>query len=67
MSVITRKRQIPTRPVAQIPERSEYGNRLWDLLCKCWSQEMENRPSADEVVNVMNTITKDGLVPVDDD
>ncbi|KAG8733278.1 hypothetical protein FRC11_007454 [Ceratobasidium sp. 423] len=62
IAAITKRRQIPTRPTAQIPERSKHGDTLWDLLCECWSRDMEKRPSAADVVDVMKTITTDGLV-----
>ncbi|KAF8671493.1 Protein tyrosine kinase [Rhizoctonia solani] len=61
------KREFPKRPLAQIPVDSEHGDKLWDLLCWCWSPELENRPNADQVVKEMRTITRDGLAPTAQD
>ncbi|KAF8732470.1 kinase-like protein, partial [Rhizoctonia solani] len=61
MLAVCFNKEIPTRPLAQIPVDNEHGNRLWDLLSICWSHEAEKRPSAAEVRSIMATITKEGL------
>ncbi|KAF8671487.1 kinase-like protein [Rhizoctonia solani] len=61
MLAVCFNKEIPTRPLAQIPVNNEHGNRLWDLLSICWSHEAEKRPSAAEVRSIMATITKEGL------
>ncbi|ELU37490.1 Pkinase domain-containing protein [Rhizoctonia solani AG-1 IA] len=50
------KREFPKRPLAQIPVDSEHGDKLWDLLCWCWSPELENRPNADQVVKEVSKV-----------
>ncbi|EUC58536.1 tyrosine kinase catalytic domain protein [Rhizoctonia solani AG-3 Rhs1AP] len=59
------RQEIPTRPAAQIPVNSQNGDKLWELLCECWSREMEKRPSAAQVESVMKTITKESLAPAE--
>ncbi|ELU37492.1 Pkinase domain-containing protein [Rhizoctonia solani AG-1 IA] len=61
MLAVCFNKEIPTRPLAQIPVDNDHGNRLWDLLSICWSHEAEKRPSAAEVRSIMATITKEGL------
>ncbi|CAE6455813.1 unnamed protein product [Rhizoctonia solani] len=59
------RQEVPTRPVAQIPANSENGDKLWELLCKCWSREPEKRPSAAQVESIVATITKESLTPTE--
>ncbi|CAE6532025.1 unnamed protein product [Rhizoctonia solani] len=35
---------------------NDAGNFIWDILCKCWSFNPENRPSAKHVGDVMSMI-----------
>ncbi|KAG8684226.1 hypothetical protein FRC11_012433 [Ceratobasidium sp. 423] len=46
----------PTRPMVQIPANSKSGDWLWELLCRCWSRDMEKRPSAAEVVDIVSQL-----------
>ncbi|CAE6489522.1 unnamed protein product [Rhizoctonia solani] len=62
MLAVCFKQELPARPIYLIPPTSEHGERLWQLLCKCWSHEVESRPSAVEVGSIMKTITKGGLL-----
>ncbi|KDN46658.1 hypothetical protein RSAG8_04038, partial [Rhizoctonia solani AG-8 WAC10335] len=62
MLAVCFKQETPTRPTAQIPANSRHGDKLWKLLCRCWSR-LEERPSAAEVRGIMGTVTKEGLVP----
>ncbi|KAH7320437.1 kinase-like domain-containing protein [Rhizoctonia solani] len=58
--LVVTKQQPPDRPDG-IPVGSEAGDKLWNMLLRCWSFEPEARPSASEVTNVMKTITSSGL------
>ncbi|CAE6438560.1 unnamed protein product [Rhizoctonia solani] len=62
MLAVCIKQELPARPIDLIPPTSEHGERLWQLLRKCWSHEAESRPSAVEVGSIMKTITKGGLL-----
>ncbi|KEP45995.1 tyrosine kinase catalytic domain protein, partial [Rhizoctonia solani 123E] len=42
-------RKIPSRPEKVIPTRSIDGDKLWDILTKCWSYDPKDRPNAIEV------------------
>ncbi|KAF8599207.1 kinase-like protein [Ceratobasidium sp. AG-I] len=55
------KKEPPVRPEDSIPSNSEDGNKLWSLLTTCWVYDPENRPSAGDVQNTMETITQGGL------
>ncbi|CUA72981.1 MAP kinase kinase kinase mkh1 [Schizosaccharomyces pombe 972h-] [Rhizoctonia solani] len=59
MLAVCFKQETPTRPVFQIPAESKHGDKLWKLLCECWSHEAEKRPNAAEVGKIMGTITRD--------
>ncbi|KAG8735719.1 hypothetical protein FRC11_003066, partial [Ceratobasidium sp. 423] len=50
-------KKTPMRPQEVIPEGSVYGNKLWDILTKCWSYDPKCRPSAGDVWNQMKLIT----------
>ncbi|KAG8681171.1 hypothetical protein FRC11_001476, partial [Ceratobasidium sp. 423] len=54
--------ELPPRPTDMIPE-NEAGNAVWDILCKCCSYNPKDRPSAQNVCNVMHTVyqTPDGV------
>ncbi|KAG8703230.1 hypothetical protein FRC11_010897, partial [Ceratobasidium sp. 423] len=56
MEVVIHKKT-PTRPQKGIPEGSVYGDKLWDILTKCWSHDPKGRPSAGDVWNQMKLIT----------
>ncbi|KAH7323384.1 kinase-like domain-containing protein [Rhizoctonia solani] len=62
MLAVCFKQELPARPIDSIPPTSEHGERLWELLCRCWSHEIENRPNATKVGSIMRTITKEGLL-----
>jgi hypothetical protein len=51
------RRLIPSRP-GSIPEASERGDELWELLVSCWSFEPEHRPSAQHVENIVSAILR---------
>ncbi|KAG8712804.1 hypothetical protein FRC11_014156, partial [Ceratobasidium sp. 423] len=54
-------KKTPKRPMEIIPERSTYGNKLWDIIVKCWSFDPKDRPSARVVWNEMKPITPETL------
>ncbi|QRW06932.1 hypothetical protein RhiLY_05931 [Ceratobasidium sp. AG-Ba] len=58
----TLKKDHSTRPEEHIPTSSEQGETLWSLLRQCWQFEPEKRPSAHQVKNTMEKITRDDLV-----
>ncbi|CAE6417600.1 unnamed protein product [Rhizoctonia solani] len=61
--LVVTERKPPKRPWS-IPAGKEVGDRLWNLLLRCWSFESEKRPSANEVTEVMKTITPSSLSPI---
>lgn len=40
------RKEIPQRPFPYIPEASEDGDKLWELLRSCWVDRTELRPTA---------------------
>ncbi|KAG8751822.1 hypothetical protein FRC11_008952, partial [Ceratobasidium sp. 423] len=54
-------KEIPTRPETIIPSRSTSGNKLWDILTRCWAWDPEDRPSAGVVWDEMKPITPETL------
>ncbi|CAE6457089.1 unnamed protein product [Rhizoctonia solani] len=54
--------EIPQRPEDSIPE-TDAGEVIWDILCKCWSSDPADRPSAANVSQVMHSVhqTSDGV------
>ncbi|KAL5634099.1 hypothetical protein ACGC1H_006062 [Rhizoctonia solani] len=52
--------KLPDRP-RQIPLGSKQGNKLWDMLSRCWHLEPEQRPLINEVYELMNEMTQDEL------
>ncbi|CAE6441223.1 unnamed protein product, partial [Rhizoctonia solani] len=50
-SVITKvmRGTLPTRPNDRLKD-DEQGNFIWELLLKCWSRDVSERPSAGQVV-----------------
>ncbi|CAE6454568.1 unnamed protein product [Rhizoctonia solani] len=54
-------KRTPLRPQEVIPERSLYGDQLWDILTECWSYDPQDRPSAGDVWNQMKLITPETL------
>ncbi|CUA76262.1 hypothetical protein RSOLAG22IIIB_12174 [Rhizoctonia solani] len=59
--VIT-KQEPPERP-GNIPIGE--GDKLWNLLLRCWSFEPEARPSASDVGETIKTVTSDSLINSD--
>ncbi|CAE6441805.1 unnamed protein product, partial [Rhizoctonia solani] len=53
-------KKIPDRP-ENIPPNSRDGDRLWDILRRCWSFDPSGRPNANEVKNEMATIRSENL------
>ncbi|CAE7097919.1 unnamed protein product [Rhizoctonia solani] len=45
---------LPNRPVQHIKD-DEHGNRVWKLLSDCWSRDPSNRPSAGQVLQVLES------------
>ncbi|CAE6447284.1 unnamed protein product [Rhizoctonia solani] len=64
----TGKGVLPSRPIGALPE-SDAGNAVWDILSKCWSHNLTERPSADDVCDIVRdegeqlekTLTKTNL------
>ncbi|CAE6404393.1 unnamed protein product [Rhizoctonia solani] len=48
------KGTLPTRPMGRLRD-DEQGNLVWELLLKCWSREIDERPSAGQVVDTLET------------
>ncbi|CAE7110997.1 unnamed protein product [Rhizoctonia solani] len=53
------KKEPPERPDT-IPFDHECGNKLWELLVRCWSFDPKARPSANETVTVMKMVDLGG-------
>ncbi|QRV73432.1 Serine/threonine-protein kinase [Ceratobasidium sp. AG-Ba] len=53
IAAIVTKNLTPDRPEEAIPVGNERSDRLWKLLGQCWSSEPAERPSADEVAEMM--------------
>ncbi|CAE6537315.1 unnamed protein product [Rhizoctonia solani] len=51
----------PTRPETIIPSRSMHGNKLWDILTRCWASDPKDRPSAGVIWDEMKPITTETL------
>ncbi|CAE6415304.1 unnamed protein product, partial [Rhizoctonia solani] len=51
----------PERPENNIPRNSKDGDDLWNVLLCCWNFNPRNRPHMAHVVEVMRSITQDGL------
>ncbi|KDN40401.1 hypothetical protein RSAG8_08164, partial [Rhizoctonia solani AG-8 WAC10335] len=45
---------LPTRPIRQLPD-DQQGNLVWRLLLKCWSRNLDERPSAGQVVEALES------------
>ncbi|CUA67186.1 Tyrosine-protein kinase SPK-1 [Girardia tigrina] [Rhizoctonia solani] len=57
----------PERPT-EISPQSEQGEILWLLLGRCWSNDIQERPSSAEVAEAMGKVTRDGLrIPLSSD
>ncbi|CAE6535007.1 unnamed protein product [Rhizoctonia solani] len=45
---------LPTRPTDRLKD-DEQGNLVWELLLRCWSRDVGERPSAGQVVNALQS------------
>lgn len=54
------KKKIPVRPQSCIPSGIITGDRIWDLLTRCWSYEPEARPKISNVNETMHVIASQG-------
>ncbi|KAG8730357.1 hypothetical protein FRC10_002849 [Ceratobasidium sp. 414] len=63
MRTIGIKNETPKRPEEYIPSHSQHGDTLWSLLQSCWEFEYEKRPGAAKVAEIMQGITREGLMP----
>ncbi|GAB1527421.1 hypothetical protein RhiTH_010596 [Rhizoctonia solani] len=46
----------PRRPEAHIPQEGPYGDKLWDLLQRCWETKLQDRPSAQEAFDILSSL-----------
>ncbi|KAG8720359.1 hypothetical protein FRC08_000457 [Ceratobasidium sp. 394] len=53
--------KLPSRPQASIPAGSPDGDKLWELITRCWAKDPKERPPAAEVETIMSTLTRAGL------
>ncbi|KAG8789402.1 hypothetical protein FRC12_013550 [Ceratobasidium sp. 428] len=63
MHAVTMLKEKPERPECILPDSSD-NERLWALLTRCWSHEPAERPSASEVRDEIQTITKEEPLPL---
>ncbi|CAE6423368.1 hypothetical protein ACGC1H_002322 [Rhizoctonia solani] len=59
--LVALKKVSPERPI-WIPRGHENGDRLWDLLSRCWSWDPEKRPSAIQVTETIRKIRIERLL-----
>ncbi|CAE6484431.1 unnamed protein product [Rhizoctonia solani] len=52
----------PSRPEPHIPTGIEQADHLWSIITGCWASDPTERPSAEEVRNMMARITPGGLL-----
>ncbi|KAG9086677.1 hypothetical protein FS749_003456 [Ceratobasidium sp. UAMH 11750] len=52
-------KKMPERPMDRIPLGNMRGNRLWDLLMRCWLYAPEKRPTAAVVAQAMKAISRE--------
>ena len=50
--VINKKQSgaLPTRPRDALVLRRGLDDRMWELLCRCWSKAPESRPLIDDLI-----------------
>ncbi|CAE6538124.1 unnamed protein product [Rhizoctonia solani] len=53
--------KLPDRPIDHIPARSKKGDKLWNLLTRCWHLEPVQRPAIREVYEFINDMTQRDL------
>lgn len=61
MDVMVR-RMIPSRPDSLNLTQNEMGERLWELLVRCWSYDSSSRPTANQINATMPSIRQKGQV-----
>ncbi|KAG9122271.1 hypothetical protein FRC07_001436, partial [Ceratobasidium sp. 392] len=52
LSAVAMRKEVPPRPINQIPTDSRQGDLLWSLLKGCWSNEPSDRPTSLEVARM---------------
>ncbi|CAE6411890.1 unnamed protein product [Rhizoctonia solani] len=60
MATVTRG-TLPTRPTDRL-KNDEQGNLVWELLLKCWSRDVSERPSAGQVVKTILALASCNLI-----
>ncbi|KAG8760360.1 hypothetical protein FRC11_000530 [Ceratobasidium sp. 423] len=60
MHLVLLKHEPPERPKG-IPTGQEGGDKIWNLLLRCWSFKPEARPSASQVADILKTVNPEGL------
>ncbi|KAG9122752.1 hypothetical protein FRC07_000737 [Ceratobasidium sp. 392] len=56
------QQNLPVQPQDTIPSDSQDGDRLWQLITRCWAEQPTERPNAAEVEEIMGTITSERLM-----
>ncbi|KAG8729661.1 hypothetical protein FRC12_020818 [Ceratobasidium sp. 428] len=51
------QKKLPPRPENQIPSDSNDGDRLWELITRCWTEDTAKRPDAVEVGEIVSLYT----------
>ncbi|CUA74283.1 hypothetical protein RSOLAG22IIIB_11100 [Rhizoctonia solani] len=62
INLVVVKKEPPERP-GSIPIGCEGGDKLWDVLVRCWSFEPAARPSASEVARTISQCQRIGRAP----
>lgn len=48
--------KLPSRPYGADAVRRGLTDKLWELMLRCWTQKAEERPGADEALDVLKRL-----------
>ncbi|KAG9118815.1 hypothetical protein FRC07_006489, partial [Ceratobasidium sp. 392] len=51
-SAVVMRKEVPSRPINQMPTDSSQGDLIWSPLKSCWSNEPSDRPASLEVAQI---------------
>ncbi|KAG9081362.1 hypothetical protein FS749_007716 [Ceratobasidium sp. UAMH 11750] len=54
------KRELPSRPIEQLPINNERANELWNILERCWSFQPEDRPDIYQLRDFLKMMAQQG-------
>ncbi|KAG9075679.1 hypothetical protein FS749_012631 [Ceratobasidium sp. UAMH 11750] len=62
INAVTKDKAIPDRS-QEVPTDVAWGNKLWDLLVKCWHYTPSERPAAREVHRRLQEVSGEVSAP----